>query len=91
MKDVIEMLLQKQANLEADREAEKALACEKIDADYDEKACKYASMLDLAGYEPPEVVTEAEAETEQVDTVEVFANGSTEEISAPADEPVRVY
>ncbi len=53
MKDVIEMLLSKQATLEADKEAEKALACEKIDAEYSERAGKISAMLDMAGYEPP--------------------------------------
>ena len=53
MKDVIEMLLGKQATLEADKEAEKALACEKIDAEYAERSGQYAAMLLMAGYTPP--------------------------------------
>lgn len=52
MKEVIELLLQKQASLEADREAEKALACEKIDAEYADRADKITALLDMAGYVP---------------------------------------
>lgn len=67
MKDVIEMLLNKQATLEADREAEKALACEKIDADYADRAGKITALLDMAGYEPPVVVeTDEQAVIEPV-------------------------
>lgn len=65
MKDVIEMLLSKQATIEADKEAEKALACEKIDAEYAERSGKISAMLDLAGYEPP-VLTEMD-ETDDLD------------------------
>lgn len=83
MKDVIEMLLQKQATLEADKEAEKALACEKIDAEYAERSDKIAALLDMAGYVPPvEEVTDEQpdqqAEVETVDTVESVA------VAAPA-------
>lgn len=63
MKDVIEMLLSKQATLEADKEVEKALACEKIDAEYAERSGQYAAMLLMAGYTPPVL-----SETELIDT-----------------------
>lgn len=69
MKDVIDILLKKQATLEEDREAEKALACEKIDAEYAERSCKIAALLDMAGYVPeieeiPEAAAEAEADAD---------------------------
>ena len=53
MKDVIELLLQKRATLDADREAEKVLACEKIDAEYNERSEKIDALLETAGYIPP--------------------------------------
>ena len=53
MKDVIEILLQKQATLEADKAVEKALACEKIDTDYAERSDKISALLDMAGYVAP--------------------------------------
>lgn len=75
MKDVIDILLKKQATLEEDREAEKTLACEKIDAEYAERSCKIASLLDMAGYVPeieelPEAAAEANADAYAVGTVE---------------------
>ena len=75
MKDVIDILLQKQATLEADKEAEKALACEKIDAEYAERSDKIAALLDMAGYVPeieeaPEAAAEADAETDALAPVE---------------------
>ena len=78
MKDVIDMLLQKQATLEADKAAEKALACEKIDAEYAERSEKINALLDMAGYVPP---VEEVAETEIVE--EAAAEVTAEEI-APA-------
>lgn len=69
MKDVIDMLLVKQAALEADKEAEKALACEKIDAEYAERADKITALLDMAGYVAP-VVEEAAAEPVEEEHVE---------------------
>lgn len=67
MKDVIELLLSKKATLDADKEAEKALACEKIDADYAERSAKIDALLDTAGYIPP--VVEEPAEVEPVEEV----------------------
>jgi hypothetical protein len=72
MKDVIEMLLQKQSTLEADKEQEKALAVERIESEYAERSVKIAALLDMAGYIPPveepdeqpDEQPEAEAETE---------------------------
>lgn len=75
MQDVIAILLQKQATLEADKEAEKALAVEKIEADYAERGNKIAALLDMAGYEPPaveETPEQADAET-VAETVETPA------------------
>ena len=71
MKDVIDILLQKQSTLEADREAEKALACERIDAEYADRAGKIAALLDMAGYVPvvedtPEAPGTPEAAAEAV-------------------------
>lgn len=71
MKDVIELLLNKQASIEADKEAEKALACEKIDAEYAERADKIAKLLDTAGYVPP--VEEAAEPIEQEAEIEIPA------------------
>lgn len=68
MKDVIELLLNKQATLEADKEAEKALACEKIDAEYAERADKIADLLNRAGYIPPIVEETDEQADEQAET-----------------------
>ena len=63
MKDVIDILLKKQEALEADREAEKALACEKIDAEYADRAERITALLDMAGYVPDvEEATEAAAD-----------------------------
>ena len=73
MQDVIEMLLSKQATLEADRDAEKALACEKIDAEYAERSGQYAAMLLLAGYTPP-VVTETDETTADFEQAEEQAD-----------------
>jgi hypothetical protein len=65
MKDVIDLLLQKKATLDADKEAEKALACEKIDAEYAERSDKIDELLTTAGYVPP-VVEEVPDEGEPV-------------------------
>jgi hypothetical protein len=89
MKDVIEMLLDKQATLEADKEAEKALACEKIDAEYAERAGKISAMLDLAGYEPP-VLVETDETTELDELDEVDAAGELSEEQADVTESVNV-
>lgn len=80
MKDVIEMLLMKQAALEADREAEKALACEKIDAEYSDRADKITALLDMAGYEPPVVEEVTEPVTETVEPVQTCAEPVTESV-----------
>lgn len=80
MKDVIEMLLSKQATIEADKEAEKALACEKIDAEYAERSGKISAMLDLAGYEPP-VLTETD-ELDESDDVGTQAEEAQEYVTA---------
>lgn len=77
MRDVIDILLKKQETLEADREAEKTLACEKIDAEYAERADKITALLDLAGYVP-----EVEEVPEAVAPADVAA---PEEAVAPAD------
>lgn len=68
-KDIIDILLQKKSTLEADREAEKALACERIDAEYADRAGKIDGLLDMAGYVPPviEEAPEAAAEAEAVE------------------------
>lgn len=55
MQDVIDMLLQKQSTLEAEKEAEKAAAVERIESDYTARAEKITALLDLAGYVPPVV------------------------------------
>ena len=70
-KDIIDILLQKKSTLEADREAEKALACEKIDAEYAERESRIGGLLDMAGYVPPiDEPTDAAADTEAVAPVE---------------------
>ena len=78
MKDVIELLLSKKATLDADREAEKALAIEKIDAEYAERSEKIDALLETAGYIPP---VEEPAEPEPVEEVtadtETPAKGNT--------------
>lgn len=79
MKDVIELLLNKQATLEADRDAEKALACERIDAEYAERSEKISSLLDMAGYVPPVEEVADEQPEEQ-------ANGESVAEVAPASE-----
>lgn len=66
MQDVIELLLQKKATLDVDREAEKALACEKIDAAYAERSEKIDALLDTAGYVPPVVEEPDEQLDEQL-------------------------
>ena len=73
MKDVIDLLLTKQATLEADKEAEKARACEKIDAEYAERSETINALLDRAGYVPT---------VETVDEpVEEVAEESTENVA----------
>lgn len=84
MKDVIEMLLSKQATLEADKEAEKALACEKIDAEYSERAGKISAMLDMAGYVPPVSV-----ETDELDEMDDVIE-QAEEVQADGTESVDI-
>lgn len=79
MQDVIELLLQKKATLDADREAEKALACEKIDAAYAERSEKIDALLNTAGYVPPVVEEPAEVEPEPEATADEAA-----EAEAPA-------
>ena len=66
MKDVIELLLSKKATLDADKEAEKALACAKIDEEYAERAEKIVELLNTAGYVEP---VEEPAEVEPVEEV----------------------
>ena len=56
MKDVIDMLLQKQATLDEDCEYAKMVECEKIDNAFAERKAKIKSLLAMAGYEPPVVV-----------------------------------
>ena len=73
MKDVIDLLLQKKSTLDADREAEKAFACEKIDAEYAERSDKIDTLLETAGYIPP---------VEEPATVE-----PVEEVTAEAETP----
>ncbi len=79
MKDVIEMLLHKQETLEADKEAEKALALEKIDAEYAERSDKITALLEMAGYVPPvveetdEQAAETVAESVEAETVPATA------------------
>lgn len=68
MQEIIEMLLEKQATLEADREAEKEIACKEIDARYEDRAEQINSMLKTAGYVKP--VEEATEEVEEVEEVE---------------------
>lgn len=80
MKDVINLLLKKQATLEADKEAEKALACEKIDAEYAERSAKIGGLLCLAGYVAPEEDDEEPADEEPADEV-------TDENPAPEETP----
>lgn len=82
MKDVIEMLLQKKANLTADCEAEKALALEEIDAKYAERSGKIDALLDLAGYVPPVVAVEEEADGEAVETVAAVEESVAESVPA---------
>jgi hypothetical protein len=76
MKDVIDILLKKQETLEGDREAEKALACEKIDAEYAVRSHKIAALLDLAGY-VPETEEATDAATPAVDAAENVEQRST--------------
>ena len=64
MQDVIDMLLQKQSTLEAEKEAEKAAAIERIESDYTARAEKITALLDLAGYVPPVVEEVAEQPAE---------------------------
>lgn len=71
MKEVIEMLLQKQAVIDEDCEYAKKVECEKIDAAFAERKEKIEALLDLAGYEKPveveaEEVTEAQADEEVI-------------------------
>lgn len=92
MKEIIEKLLDKQATLEADKEAEKALACEQIDASYAERAGKISAMLEMAGYVPPVVETVDEAVDEVVDE-EIKAVDETVDakpVSAEASNPEQV-
>lgn len=82
MKEVIDLLLSKKATLDADKEAEKALACEKIDADYAERSAKIDALLDTAGYIPP--VEEEPADCELVN--------ETADAETPVDtNPLRGY
>ena len=82
MKDVIDLLLSKKATLEADKEAEKAIACEKIDAEYAERSEMIDALLEKVGYVPP--VEEPAA----VETVEEVAEEETAD--APAIETAGV-
>ena len=61
MQDVIEMLLRKQSTLEADKEAEKAAAVERIENEYAERSARIDALLDMAGYVKP-VVEEVDAQ-----------------------------
>ena len=63
MQDVIEMLLRKQSTLEADKEAEKAAAVERIENEYAERSARIDALLDMAGYVKP-VVEEVDAKPE---------------------------
>ena len=70
MQDVIEMLLKKQSTLEADKEAEKAAAVERIENEYAERSAKIVALLGMAGYVPP-VVEEVDAQPEVADAAKV--------------------
>lgn len=72
MQEVIDLLLQKQATLETDKEAEKALACEQIEKDYAERSDKIEKLLEMAGYEKP---------------VEEPASEPVEEVTSDAESP----
>ena len=85
MKDVIDLLLSKKATLEADREAEKVLACEKIDKEYAERSETIDALLDKAGYIPPveepaEVETVVEVAADEVAEAETPAEVNTQQV-----------
>lgn len=89
MKEVIEILLKKQAELSADKETAKALAIEQIESEYAERETKIASLLTMAGYVPPvEEVTEVE-EVEAVEAEEVA--DSVEVVSVPVTTEQVIY
>lgn len=71
MKDVIEMLLQKQSTIETDKEAEKALAIERIENEYAARSEKIVALLDMAGYVPPVEEPDAEPDEQSADVAEI--------------------
>lgn len=73
MKDVIDMLLLKQATLDEDCEYAKMVECEKIDKAFAERKEKIKSLLDMAGYEPPVVAEAAVAEEADLSAVAAVA------------------
>ena len=70
MQDVIELLLQKKADLNAERESKIAEAVKAVENEFADRSVKIDALLDMAGYVPPveepaevETVEEATAET----------------------------
>lgn len=89
MKDVIDLLLEKQATLEADREAEKALAIEKIEAEYADRETKINALLDMAGYVKP---TEEEVAEDLTDATSVeVAETAPEIVDTPVSAQCTIY
>lgn len=71
-KEIIDILLEKKANLNADKEAELNEFKIELDIKYQEREEKINKMLDDAGYEEP-----VEEEVEQVENQEVIAEVET--------------
>lgn len=89
MKDVIDMLLQKQATLDEDCEYAKMVECEKIDAQFAERKTKIKALLDMAGYEPPVVADEIPHE--QAVAEESVLSAVSAEIPAQSETVRKVY
>lgn len=81
--EIIELLLQKKAGLDATKELEMQAALEAIEQKYAEQSAKIDGMLDMAGYVEP--VVEPVVEAEQ--TVEA-SEADDKEVSEADDKEV---
>lgn len=89
MKDVIELLLRKQAELSADKETAKAIAIEEIEKEYAVRETRIANLLETAGYVPQ---VEEVTEVEEVEAVEAEDVADSEEVvSAPVTTEQVIY
>lgn len=76
--DVINLLLEKKANINADKEAELNAFIEELDAKYSEREEKINELLKGAGYVEP-VEEEVEEEVNNEEVVEEVQENTTEE------------